>query len=158
MVVRSDEIRKRLCGVALLERLGPEGYSSEVSERVYATLAEQASAAVRGGQSAIVYAVYARPADRLVIERAAAKASVPFVGLWLDAAESTLIARIDQRRKDPSDADADVIRMQRAQQTGTIGWHRLDASVSAELVLQTATAYLRERLSNALNTAAGDAP
>jgi hypothetical protein len=157
VVVRSDEIRKRLCGVALLERLGPEGYSSHVSERVYAMLAEQARVAVRGGHSVIVDAVYARPADRLVIERAAADASVPFVGLWLDAPESTLIARIDQRRNDPSDADAGVIRMQRAQQTGTIGWHRFDASVPAELVLQTATAHLRERLSNALNTAAGEA-
>jgi uncharacterized protein len=62
VVLRSDEIRKRLSGVARLERLGPEGYSPQVSERVYATLAEQAIAVVRGGHSAIVDAVYARPA------------------------------------------------------------------------------------------------
>ena len=156
LVLRSDEIRKRLYGVALLDRLGPEGYSSEVSERVYATLAQEARVAVREGHGAIVDAVYGRPADRLVIERAAAEASVPFVGLWLDAPESTLIARADQRRNDPSDADAGVIRMQRAQPTGPIGWHRLDASLPAELVLDSGIAYLRERLPNALNTFAGE--
>ena len=42
VVIRSDEIRKRLCGVSPLDRLGPEGYSSEMSERVYATVAERA--------------------------------------------------------------------------------------------------------------------
>ncbi|HUE85239.1 MAG TPA: AAA family ATPase [Vicinamibacterales bacterium] len=145
VALRSDEIRKRLCGVASLERLGPEGYSSQVSERVYATLAEQAGVVIREGQSAIVDAVYARPADRLDIERAAVDASVPFVGFWLDAPESTLIARAELRRNDPSDADAGVIRMQRAQQTGAIGWHRLDASLPAGLVLQTANTYLRAR-------------
>ena len=56
---------------------------------------EQAGVSVREGHCAIVDAVYGRPADRLVIERAAAEASVPFVGLWLDAPESTLIARAE---------------------------------------------------------------
>ena len=48
VVLRSDETRKRLCGVPLLKPLGPEGYSSQVSERVYATLAERAALIVRG--------------------------------------------------------------------------------------------------------------
>src|SRR5688572_1349051 len=77
VVLRSDETRKRLCGVPLLERLGPEGYSSHVSERVYATLAEHAALIVRGGHSAVVDAVYARTSDRQVIEQVAAAASVP---------------------------------------------------------------------------------
>ena len=42
VVIRSDVIRKRLSGVSPLDRLGPEGYSSEMSERVYATVAERA--------------------------------------------------------------------------------------------------------------------
>ncbi|HYN06767.1 MAG TPA: AAA family ATPase [Vicinamibacterales bacterium] len=144
VVHRSDEIRKRLCGVPLLDRLGPEGYSSQITERVYATLAERATLTVRGGYTAIVDAVYARPADRQTIERVAAEASVPFVGFWLEAPESTLIARTGQRRNDPSDADAAVIRMQRAQEAGTIGWHRFDASLPAELVLQSATTCLQD--------------
>jgi predicted kinase len=142
--------------VTPLDRLGPEGYSSEVTARVYATLVEQAGAVLRTGHSAIADAVYARPADRVAIERAATDASVPFVGLWLDAPDSTLIARADARRNDPSDADAAVIMKQRAQPTGAVGWRRLDASPSPELVLRSATAVLRQRVSNRLNTIAGD--
>ena len=87
-----------------------------------------------------------RPTDRQAIEQVAADASVPFVGLWLEAPESTLIERAEQRRNDPSDADANVVRMQRAQQTGMIGWHRLDATMPAEIVLQRALTYLREQV------------
>ena len=148
VVLRSDEIRKRLSGVQPLEHLGPEEYSSQVSERVYATLAERASLTVAGGHSGIVDAVYARLVDREAIERVASDASVPFVGLWLEASESTLIARTTQRRHDPSDADTDVIRRQRAQDPGVMAWHRIDASIPAELVLQSATTYLQERLSD----------
>jgi len=143
VVLRSDEVRKRLSGTSPLERLGPEGYAAGVSDRVYATLAARAGQVVGAGHSAIVDAVYARPTDRQAIEHAAAEAGVPFVGLWLDAPESTLIGRVQRRQHDASDADANVIRMQSAHDTGAIGWHRLDASSSAEAVLHDAAAYLR---------------
>ena len=58
-----------------------------MSECVYATLAERAVVTIRGGHSAVVDAVYARASDRHVIEKVAATASVPFIGLWLDAPE-----------------------------------------------------------------------
>jgi len=145
VVLRSDETRKRLCGVPLLQHLGPEGYSSRMSERVYATVAEQAALVLRAGHSVVVDAVYARAADRRVIEQVAEAASVPFIGLWLDAPESLLIDRAAQRHNDASDADADVIRMQRAQDIGDIGWSRLDASTGAASVLSSATDRVRER-------------
>jgi predicted kinase len=145
-VIRSDEIRKWLCGVEPLHRLGSEGYASGVSERVYATVTERAEVVVRGGHAAIVDAVFARPSDREAIERAAAAAGVPFVGLWLDAAESELVARSERRVLDASDADAAVIRSQIAQGAGSMAWHRLDASSPPEDVLQKATLVLAERL------------
>ena len=145
VVLRSDETRKRLCGVPLLQRLGPEGYSPHVSERVYATVAEQAALVLRAGHSVVVDAVHARAADRRVIEQVAEAASVPFIGQWLDAPESLLIDRTAQRRSDASDADADVVRMQRALDLGAIRWSHLDASVPAAAVLSTATDRVRER-------------
>jgi len=138
VVIRSDEIRKRLCGVEPLQRLGPDGYTPEVSARVYATVEERAHLVVRNGHSAIVDAVHARPADRQAIERIAAAAAVPFTGIWLDAPEEVLIARATQRRLDPSDADESVIRMQRAQDPGVIDWHRIDASSSQREILRDA--------------------
>ena len=146
VVLRSDETRKRLCGIPLLQRLGPEGYSSDVSERVYSTLAEQAAHVLRAGHGVVVDAVYARAADRRVIEEVAEAASIPFIGLWLDAPESLLVDRTARRRNDPSDGDANVVRMQRAQDIGDNRWSRLDASVPAASVLATATDQVRGRL------------
>lgn len=156
VVLQSDEIRKRLCGVPLLERLGPEGYSSQMSERVYASLAEHAGLIIREGHSVVVDAVYARAADRHVIEAVAAAASVPFIGLWLDAPEPVLIDRAAQRRNDPSDADAAVVRTQCAQATGEISWYCLDASVPAASVLSRATDRVQEERPSILNIVAGE--
>ena len=151
VVLRSDETRKRLCGVPLLQHLGPEGYSSHVSERVYSTLAEQAALVLRAGHSVVVDAVYARAADRRAIEQVAEAASVPFIGLWLEAPEADADRRTAQRRNDASDADATVVRLQRAQDTGDIAWCRLDASASAASVLSSATDCLRHRLHDTVN-------
>jgi aminoglycoside phosphotransferase family enzyme/predicted kinase len=148
VVIRSDETRKRLCGVPLLDRLGPEGYSSQVSQRVYTTLAERAAVVVRAGHSVIVDAVYARRADREAIEKVAAATAVPFIGLWLEAPEAVLIARTERRKNDPSDADANVIRLQQAQDTGDMTWRRLDASGSEAALLSAATTYLLEPCDN----------
>jgi hypothetical protein len=150
LVLRSDAIRKRLFGVPPLEPLGPEGYTTEVSQQVYATLAGRADVALRGGCGVIMDAVYATPRERQAIERVAAAASVPFVGLWLDAPEATLIERAGQRQQDVSDADAAVVRMQRARDTGPIGWHRIDASGLPEAVAHRANEFLKSRADQGL--------
>jgi predicted kinase len=113
---------------------------------VYATVTERAEVVVRGGHAAIADAVFARPSDREALERAAVAAGVPFVGLWLDAAESELVARSERRVRDASDADAAVIRSQIAQGAGSVAWHRLDASSPPEEVLQKAILLLGKRL------------
>jgi predicted kinase len=146
VVIRSDETRKQLCGVDPLQRLGPEGYTAEVTQRVYATIAERAAQVLHGTHAAIVDAVYARHADRQAIERVADAAHVPFVGVWLEAPESVLITRSEQRHLDASDADAAVIRGQLAQDTGAIAWHRIDASRALDDVLRATTEALRKRL------------
>jgi aminoglycoside phosphotransferase family enzyme/predicted kinase len=151
VVIRSDEIRKELCGVGRLDRLGPEGYTEDVSRRVYAAVAERTARVARGGYAAIADAVFARAADREVIERAATDAAVPFAGIWLDASDSVLLSRVDQRRNDPSDADAEIVRLQRSQGTGDMRWSRVDASDSAASVLATATDRVRDRLRDVFN-------
>jgi uncharacterized protein len=142
VVIRSDEIRKELCGVPPLVRLGPEGYTADISRRVYATAVDRAAAVIRGGHAAIVDAVFARLTDRDAIADVAASAGVPFVGLWLDAPESVLLARTERRRFDPSDADAAVVRAQLRQTTGPITWRRVDASGTLEDVIAGATVHL----------------
>ena len=99
-----------------------------------------------------------RPADRQAIERVAADMSVPFIGLWLEAPEPTLAARTEQRRNDPSDADADVIRMQHRQGTGLMTWHRVEASGSPEIVLEYARQYVQRHMPGILDARIADAP
>ena len=149
VVLRSDETRKRLCGVPLLQHLGPDGYASDISDRVYSSVAELADLILGAGHSVVVDAVYARQADRRVIEQVAEAASVPFIGLWLEAPESVRIERAALRRGDASDADADVVRLQHAQDTGDIGWYRIDASGPTVSVLSSATDRVSLRLRDA---------
>jgi predicted kinase len=145
-VLRSDETRKRLCGVDPLRRLGPEGYTADVTRRVYATTAHQAAQVLAAGHAAIVDAVCARPADREAIERVAGAAQVPFVGVWLEAPAPALIARAEQRHLDASDADAAVIRAQLARGPGAISWHRIDASRALDETVSAVANLLRDRL------------
>jgi predicted kinase len=134
VVLRSDEIRKELCGVPLTQRLGRDGYAPELSERVYATMSARANVIVRGGHSVIVDGVYGRESHRDAIAGVAAAAGVMFAGFWLDAPEATLIDRVQSRRADVSDADAGVLSAQRAQDTGVIRWGRVDAAPGADAV------------------------
>lgn len=150
VVLRSDELRKRLCGAAPLDRLGPEAYTPEVSARVYATMVERAGRILRAGYGVIADAVYGRPDDRRAIEQAAAAAGVPFAGIWLDAPEATLIARVGARRADASDAEADVIRMQLIQATGSNDWRRVDASGPIDDVVRRAAALVQPYASASL--------
>lgn len=138
IVIRSDEVRKRICGVSPLARLGPEGYAPEVSRKVYAAAADQARLVVRTGHAAIVDAVFARLEDREAMDGVAAAERVPFTGLWLEAPSSVLMDRAARRTSDVSDADRTVVAAQAAQDAGPIAWHRLDAGRAADAVLQDA--------------------
>jgi aminoglycoside phosphotransferase family enzyme/predicted kinase len=146
LVLRSDEIRKRTCGVPLLQRLGPQGYEADVSQRVYETLAQRSRQVLSSGRSVIADAVFGEPSQRALIERVAADLNVPFVGCWLTAPEAVLAERVAQRRGDPSDADAGVIRLQHARGAGTIGWRLVDAVGTPETVLQRVSEFLADAL------------
>lgn len=123
-ILRSDELRKRLFGLAPTDRLDPAGYSVEVSERVYRDLRAQAAASLRAGCSVVVDAVFLRPEERDAIGAVAAEAGVAFEGLWLEAPRPDLEARLAARRGDASDADAAVLARQLEVDPGPIVWRR----------------------------------
>ena len=145
VVIRSDEIRKQLCGVKPLDRLGPEGYTDEVSRRVYATLMEHADKVVRGGYTAIADAVFAESGHRDAIQHVATAAGVPFVGLWLEAPESVLISRVVGRGPDGSDAGFEVVRRQLTYRLDALRWHRLDASGTRQQICEAVGALLLDQ-------------
>jgi aminoglycoside phosphotransferase family enzyme/predicted kinase len=154
VVLRSDEVRKRLCGVAELTRLDPSAYTEEVSRRVYETLVSHARDVVRAGHSVIVDAVFTASGDRAAIERAADAASAPFVGIWLGAPESVLIDRLRRRVGDASDADETVARMQMSRDWGTLTWDSLDASADVSCVAGQALRLFESRVHGGVTRAA----
>ncbi len=122
VILRSDEIRKRLWGAAPAERLPKEAYAAGESARVYSRMFEAAAACLRAGRSVVMDAVFLRPE-----ERAAAGFGAPFTGVWLEAPEEVLRARIAGRENDASDADLAVLAEQMARGPGAISWARMDA-------------------------------
>ncbi len=134
-VVRSDVVRKRLAGVHALSRLGPEGYSAAMTERTYRTIFAEARTALEAGYAVIADAVFARPGQRRAIAAIAARARVPFHGLWLEAPLEVRERRVTVRRRNVSDADAGLVRAQAAYGMGEIDWDRIDSSGPREETL-----------------------
>ncbi|HEY6833940.1 MAG TPA: AAA family ATPase, partial [Pseudolabrys sp.] len=136
VVLRSDVERKALFGVDETERLPQEGYSTEATAKVYATLAQKARRVIAAGHSAVVDAVFARADEREMIARAAE--GVAFHGLFLTADLAVRTARVGGRTGDASDADASVARSQETYDLGRLDWSEVDASGTPEETLQRA--------------------
>jgi hypothetical protein len=147
LVFRSDVERKALYEVAETERLPPEAYSAEVSDKIYQVLIDKAARVARAGHSVIVDAVFAKPEERAAIEAAAAgaRAGAGFHGLFLVANLQTRLARIGSREPDASDADAAVARQQEDFAIGSVAWEIVDAAGSPEQTLAKARAAIDRR-------------
>ncbi|MEH0197072.1 AAA family ATPase [Caulobacter sp. CCNWLY153] len=130
VVLRTDEIRKRLWNVPSLQRLPKEAYTSEVSDKVYDELFRDAELVLKAGRSVVVDAVFIKPEQRARAEALARKLDVAFQGVWLEAPADVLRARVAARVNDASDADVAVLESQLTRDTGDIDWRRVD-TVSA---------------------------
>ncbi|MGE5503147.1 MAG: AAA family ATPase [Actinomycetota bacterium] len=134
-VVRSDVLRKHLMGVAIHDRLGPEGYTLEAGERTYDALYDTCARVLADGHSAVADAVFAKPHQREAIEQVARRAGVPFDGLWLEAAHEVAAKRIAKRRANASDATVAVLEAQLGYDLGPIAWTRIDTGGPKDAVL-----------------------
>lgn len=142
VLLRSDVVRKALCGKGETERLTEAAYRPEVTRAVYAALLERAARILAAGHSAITDAVYATETERHAIEGVARAAGAAFHGLFLTADLQTRVARVGTRKVDASDADAAVARRQESYDLGAIGWTKVDASGTPGQTLANARAAL----------------
>jgi predicted kinase len=126
LVLRSDELRKRLHGVAPETRLPQNAYSEAANAAVNRTLIEMARAAAVGGHAVIVDSTFLNAAMRRDLAAAARDASVPFAGVWLHAPLPVLEQRIGVRRGDASDATVAVLRRSAASDPGAGDWTPVD--------------------------------
>ncbi len=140
--LRSDVLRKRLHDQAPETPLTPEAfpnaYGEDISQMVHDEMRRHAAAALDAGYSVICDATYMTGEQRRGMEQVGEAAGVPFTGLWLDAAEDKMTARIRGRRNDASDADETVLRSQLEADLGRIDWHIIPAGGNAIETLRAA--------------------
>jgi uncharacterized protein len=67
---------------------------------------------------------------------------VSFRGLWLEAPVETLVARVEARQHDASDANEAVVRQQANYSLGALDWVRLNAGQGLDVLLGRARAAL----------------
>ena len=137
LVLRSDEIRKRLHGVAPEQRLGREAYSDEANRRVDDALLGQMRDAA--GHGVILDATFLAPALR----QAVAAGGHTFTGIWLEAPMAELERRVRARSADASDATEAVLHRLAAKDPGPIDWHRVPADDQAVARCQALVAVRR---------------
>jgi len=131
LVLRSDEIRKRQHAAEPEQRLPPTAYTEASSAAVFSELAKLAEVASRGGHVVIADATFISLAHRSMIEAAATRAGVPFLGVWLRAPQALLEQRIAGRTGDASDATVEVLRAAAKNDPGPGTWHAVDTSERA---------------------------
>ena len=104
VIVRSDEIRKRLAGVGPLQRLPRDGYTPRASAAVYDEMLRLARRILAAGHCVVLDAVFLNPEERSAAEAVAREGDAPFRGVWLEGAPDQLRGRLAARRGDASDA------------------------------------------------------
>jgi aminoglycoside phosphotransferase family enzyme/predicted kinase len=131
LVVRSDEIRKRLHGVLPEARLPPDAYTTAANEATNDTLIEHCRTAAASGHAVIADATFLDENIRHRLRAAALQAGLPFLGVWLQAPLSVLEQRIGARTADASDATISVLHRSVQNDPGPGDWLAVDADNGA---------------------------
>jgi uncharacterized protein len=136
VILRTDEVRKRLAGVPPGQALPPEAYTAQATQRTYETMMDNARAMLRAGRAVVLDATFVDPAVRARAEALAAECGVPFRPAWLQAPLHVLEARVAGRRGDASDATVAVLREQAARLEEPAGWPRVDTDAPKDTAAQ----------------------
>ncbi len=125
--LRSDEMRKRLAGVAPTARLAADGgaggyargaYTPEFTRRTYKALLEAAAARLADGAGVIVDATFGAPGYRDQARAVAARARRPLLFVECVAGHGEIVRRLTERARradEVSDAGVATYRRQRAE-------------------------------------------
>ncbi len=143
VMVSSDLERK--AGLPKEIHLPETAYSEGRRGAVYEAMLQRAEAILGAGHSVLLDATFIDDTSRDETARTASRVGVPFQGLWLDAPEDVLEARLRARRDGASDADVSVLRKQLQATCGRLEWLHIDASKDVSEVLESARSFLRER-------------
>lgn len=133
VILRTDEVRKRLLDIAPTDRLPPEGYAPEAYARTYDTLFDNARTLLKAGRAVVLDATFIDPALRARAEALARECGAPFHTAWLDAPLEVLEARVAGRQGDASDATVAVLHDQvERMKTQTLTWPKVSTEAPKE--------------------------
>ena len=127
VILRTDEIRKRLMNLAPTRTMPPETYTPEFYVRTYDTMLDNARSLLAAGRAVVLDATFIDPGLRARVEALAQEAGVPFQGAWLEAPVDVLQARVAARTGDASDATVAVLHDQVARLKERPDWAAVDA-------------------------------
>ena len=139
VILRTDEVRKRLANVPPTQALPRGAYAPEFYARVYDVMFDNARAALLAGRAVLLDATFIDPDLRTRAQALAAECGVPFRPAWLDAPADVLRARVASRTGDASDATVDVLEDQLAR-LQPVAWPTVDATAATDTA---AKAWLR---------------
>ena len=128
VILRTDEVRKRLLNVPPTQVIGAENYAPAAYARTYDEMFANAAVLLAAGRAVVLDASFLEPDLRHRAEALARASGVPFHGAWLDAPAAVLEARVAGRSGDASDATVEVLRQQLARDLGPLDWARVDAT------------------------------
>jgi aminoglycoside phosphotransferase family enzyme/predicted kinase len=132
VILRTDEVRKRLAGVAPTQPLPRAAYTPEAQGRAYDEMFDNARALLKAGRAVVLDATFLDPGLRGRAHALAAECGVPFRGAWMDAPLAVLEARVAGRTGDASDATVQVLHDQAARLTEPPGWPHVDATAPSD--------------------------
>lgn len=128
IILRSDELRKRLWACPEYETLSKEAYAPEENARIYGHIFALAETVLAAGQSVILDATFRESNWRDRCEGLAHDGNVAFTGLWLDLPADVRSRRVAARVNDASDATPDIAFNQQDIDPSMILWHIEKAS------------------------------
>ena len=107
IIIRSDVIRKHLCGVRLTDR-DASIYTSKITQQTYEQIAFLGKSLADAGYSIILDATFTRPSYRSIV-----KNSIPSLQFILCTAPLSVIEkRLLNRKNDVADADVSIMQQQ----------------------------------------------
>jgi aminoglycoside phosphotransferase family enzyme/predicted kinase len=137
VILRTDEVRKRLAGAASTDPLPQAAYAADMTARTYDALFDAAGRALAAGRSVVLDATFLDPILRERAAELGRAAGTPLQGVWLEAPTEVLTARVAGRRGDASDATLETLKAQLAQGSAPTDWRVIEASGPPTKIVET---------------------
>ncbi len=140
--LRSDLERKAPPADDAGPDLTADAYSPASRNAVYLRMFTRAEHILAAGHSVLLDATFLDASTRIMAQKLAEKAGIACRALWLEAPLTVLIARVEARHGDASEADEHVVRLQSATLHPPSDWRVISALGSLDETIEIARAAL----------------